>query len=74
MLAKLTDRNVITLPEEVAAAIQGIEYFEVVAEGGKVVLTPSQLTPLDIVRQELEERGITQKDLDDAVKWARGQL
>ena len=74
MLAKLTDRNVITLPEEVAEAIQGTEYFEVAEEGGCIVLTPTQLSPIDIVRQELKERGITQRDIDDAVKWARGQL
>ena len=74
MLAKLTDRNVITLPEEVAEAIQGSKYFEVVEEDGRIVLTPTQLSPIDLVRQELEERGITQKDIDDAVKWARGQL
>ena len=72
MLAKLTDRNVITLPEEVAEAIQGSEYFEVSEEGGRIVLTPTHLSPIDIVRLELEERGITQKDIDDAVKWARG--
>ena len=74
MLAKLTDRNMIALPDEVADAIQGTEYFEVAEEGGRIVLTPTQLSPLDIVRLELEERGITQKDIDDAVKWARGQL
>lgn len=74
MLAKLTDRKVITLPDEVADAVQGTEYFEVAEEGGCIVLTPTHLSPLDIVRLELEERGITQKDVDDAVKWARGQL
>lgn len=74
MLAKLTSRNVITLPEEVAAAFQGTEYFDVVEDGGRLVLTPTQLSPGDIVRQELKERGITQNDIDDAVKWARGNL
>ena len=39
MLAKLTSKNQLTLPQAVASAFQGTEYFDVTNENGRIVLT-----------------------------------
>ena len=73
MRAKVTGHNQLSFPEELAWALQGREFFEVSEEFGKLVLTPVAVSELDKVRMELANRGITQQDIDDAVKWARGK-
>lgn len=40
MLAKLTSKNQITLPEAVIAKVDATEYFEVAVENGRIVLIP----------------------------------
>ena len=73
MRAKMTGPNQITLPDEVALALHGVEYLDIEEKGGCLVLTPVARTKADKVRRELAQRGITQMDIDDAIKWARGQ-
>jgi hypothetical protein len=74
MLAKLTSKNQITLPKVVAQAFPGAEYFEVQAEGGRIVLTPVRIGRADAVRDKLAELGIVEKDVVDAVAWARKRV
>jgi len=38
---------------------------------GRVVLEPARVTSLDGVWRKIESRGITEKDVEDAVRWAR---
>lgn len=71
MLAKLTSKNQITLPKAVAQAFPGAEYFEVQAEGGRIVLTPVRIGRADAVRDKLAELGIVEDDVAAAVAWAR---
>jgi bifunctional DNA-binding transcriptional regulator/antitoxin component of YhaV-PrlF toxin-antitoxin module len=71
MLAKMTSKNQITLPKAVTKAIGDVEYFDVRAEAGSIVLTPVRINRADAVRSRLEALGITEKDVADAVKWAR---
>ena len=73
MRAKMTGPNQITLPDEVALALHGVEYLDIEEKDGCLVLTPVACTKADKVRRELAQRGITQMDIDDAIKWARGQ-
>lgn len=73
MRAKMTGPNQITLPDEVALALHGVEYLDIEEKDGCLVLTPVARTKADKVRRELAQRGITQMDIDDAIKWARGQ-
>ena len=73
MRAKMTGPNQLTLPDEVALALHGVEYLDIEERDGCLVLTPVPCTPADKVREKLARRGITQKDIDDAIKWARGQ-
>ena len=71
MLAKLTSKNQLTLPKAVIADFQGLEYFDVTKENGRIVLTPVRVTRADAVRAKLAELGMSETDVADAVAWAR---
>ena len=71
MLAKITSKNQITLPKAVVSEYPDTQYFDVVNENGRIVLTPVRLTQADAVRSKLDELGITESDIADAVVWAR---
>ncbi len=71
MLAKLTSKNQLTLPKAVVAAVQGTEYFDVIEENGRIVLTPVRINRADAVRSKLEELNLSEADIADAVSWAR---
>jgi len=73
MLAKLTAKNQVTLPKAVVSSIDKTDYFEVTVEQGRIVLTPVRPQGAQYVRDKLEELGISEKDVDDAVNWARGR-
>ncbi len=71
MLAKLTSKNQLTLPKAVVGKFPGARYFEVRAEKGRIVLVPAKLTSLEGLWSKIESLGITEKDVEDAVRWAR---
>ena len=71
MLAKLTSKNQLTLPKAVTAAVEVTEYFDVVAENGRIVLTPVRVNRADAVRARLAEVGLSEQDVAGAVSWAR---
>lgn len=71
MLAKMTVKNQLTLPKAIATRFGGVEYFDVSTDGVSITLKPLQRSRADEVRQKLEELGITEQDVVDAVKWAR---
>ena len=71
MLAKLTSKNQLTLPKAVVGEFPGTRYFEVRAEKGRIVLLPARVTNLDGVWRKIESLGITERDVEDAVRWAR---
>ena len=71
MLAKITSKNQLTLPKAIVKEFPGTDYFDVQAEGGRIVLTPLKLSRADAVREKLATLGITEKDVKDAMKWAR---
>ncbi|MGH8495375.1 MAG: AbrB/MazE/SpoVT family DNA-binding domain-containing protein [Gammaproteobacteria bacterium] len=71
MLVKLTARNQLTLPKSVALAVGPTEYFEVETEGGRVILTPVRIQRAEAVRAKLAELDITERDVAEAVAWAR---
>ena len=77
-LAKLSPKNQITLPKDVISHYAGTEYFEIRDTGEGIYLEPvktlhakSDKDPLDVFREHVERLGITEKDVADAVKWAR---
>ncbi len=71
MLAKLTSKNQITLPKAAVASVDAAEYFDVTVERGRIVLTPVRVQQAQAVREKLEQLGITEQDVEDAVAWAR---
>lgn len=71
MLAKLTSKNQITLPKAAVSSVDAAEYFDVTVEGGRIVLTPVRVHNAQAVREKLEQLGITEQDIEDAVAWAR---
>ena len=72
MLAKITSKNQLTLPKRITNELGPVEYFEVEIRNGQVLLTPVRIQRADAVRAKLAELDLTEKDLSDAVTWARG--
>ncbi len=71
MLAKITAKNQLTLPKAVTKAIGPVEYFDVQAKGGQIILTPVRIQRADAVRAKLAELDLREQDIADAVGWAR---
>ena len=71
MLAKLTSKNQITLPKALVSKLPGAEYFAVREVDGEIILKPVRMHSLDAVWRKIESLGITEKDVADAVRWAR---
>lgn len=71
MIAKMTSKNQLTLPKAVTDALDSPEYFEVETSNGQLILTPVRIQRADAVRAKLDKLGITDRDVTDAVKWAR---
>ncbi|MBI2981412.1 MAG: AbrB/MazE/SpoVT family DNA-binding domain-containing protein [Deltaproteobacteria bacterium] len=75
MLAKRTYKNQITIPKEALKGFEEIEYFDVVARGEEIVLRPvviqSQGERLKRIRAKIQSLGLTEKDIDEAIRWAR---
>lgn len=73
MLAKLTSKNQLTLPKDIVSSFPGVSYFEVSERSGRIVLSPVRLNQGDAVRRKLRELGITNRDVQEAIRWARRQ-
>ncbi|HET6629551.1 MAG TPA: AbrB/MazE/SpoVT family DNA-binding domain-containing protein [Woeseiaceae bacterium] len=73
MLAKLTSKNQLTLPKSITRAIGATEYFQVETDGRRIILTPVRIHAAEAVREKLAELDITERDIADAVDWARNR-
>ena len=77
MLAKKTSKNQITLPKAIVRQLPDVEYFEVSLRDGEVVLRPVVVSApgerLKAVRAKIKALGLTEKDVRDAMRWARGR-
>ncbi len=73
MLAKMTVKNQLTLPKAIATRFGGVEYFDVSTDGVSITLKPLRRSRADEVWDKLEELGIVEQDIDDAIEWARQQ-
>lgn len=72
MLAKITAKNQLTLPRSVTQTMGPVEYFDVQARGGQIILTPVRIQRGDAVRAKLAELDLSEKDLQNAAVAARG--
>jgi bifunctional DNA-binding transcriptional regulator/antitoxin component of YhaV-PrlF toxin-antitoxin module len=73
MLAKKTTKNQITLPKKIVEALPATDYFDVRLEEGEIVLRPVRVErrTADAVRAKLQDLGISEEDVREAVRWAR---
>jgi len=75
MLAKRTFKNQITIPKEIISKFGNVEYFDVTAKEGEIVLRPVEILPreskLARIRKKIKSLGLTEEDIEEAIKWAR---
>ena len=70
----MTSKNQLTLPKSITAAVGPAEYFDVEARNGQIVLTPVRIQRGDAVRAKLAELNLQERDISDALTWARRTL
>jgi len=77
MLAKKTVKNQITLPKAIVEKLPQTDYFEVSLQGEEIVLRPVVIeakgTKLERVRSKMKALGLTEKDVEAAIRWARNR-
>jgi hypothetical protein len=75
MLAKKTSKNQLTLPKKVAGKFEGIDYFDITVKNNAIILKPVRMAPaestLEAVRDRMDRLGITDRDITEAIRWAR---
>jgi hypothetical protein len=75
MLAKKTSKNQITLPKDIVKNFPDTIYFEVSMDNNRILLKPVKILPqennLEKVRLKMKKLGITEKDVEGAIAWAR---
>ena len=75
MLAKRTYKNQVTIPKAIMQAFGGVEYFDVTRRQDAIVLRPVDLRPvgarLAAVRAKIRALGLSEADVDAAIRWAR---
>jgi hypothetical protein len=77
MLAKKTSKNQVTLPKAIVEEIPSTEYFDVSVSEGAVILRPVTVTVpgerLTAVRKKIAALGMSEKDVEAAIRWARSK-
>ncbi len=75
MLPKKTVKNQITLPKSIVDKIPDTYYFEVSLRGDEIVLKPVRIegsgARLNRVCAKIKALGLTEKEINDAIRWAR---
>ncbi len=74
MLCKKTYKNQITLPKRLMERFGDVEYFDIEEEGGRIILKPVEMKPrvsITEIRERIASLGLKEKDIDDAISWAR---
>ena len=72
-IAVLTADNQLIIPSAVVAGFPGVDCFAVARDGERIILTPLQPPPIAAVWAQTAAQGLTEQDVAEAVKWARGQ-
>jgi hypothetical protein len=75
MLAKKTTKNQITLPKDIVKNFPDTIYFDVTVNDDQIMLRPVRILPaksvLSDVRLKMQKLSITEKDVKEAIAWAR---
>lgn len=73
MFAKMTSPTQLTIPASILQALGSPDCFTIDVDNGRLVLTPTDAKNAAEVRNYLEEIGITEQDVTDAIAWARAK-
>jgi hypothetical protein len=75
MLAKLSSKNQITIPQKVMRNFPDIQYFDVEVREGGILLKPMEVREpsLEKIRYKIESLGLTPDSVSEAVEWARSK-
>ncbi len=77
MLAKKTSKNQITLPKPIVRQLPHAEYFDISLRDGEVILKPVVISApgegLKAVREKIRDLGLTEKNVEGAIRWARSR-
>ena len=71
MLARITAKDKLTMPNQVIKTPGNPSPFEVEIDGDRLVLTPSRPGSANAVRRKLQALDLSESDVTDAVAWAR---
>lgn len=80
--AKMTSKGQVTVPKPVREKLELLtgDYLVFEVKNGRIVLTKSPLHPTEDfaafaeqIAERFKEQGITRADVDEAIRWARGQ-
>lgn len=71
MIAKKTSKNQLTLPKKVADRFPDVEYFDVRVDHAHITLVPVRPSQLEQVQARLAQLGLSDRDVQNAVTWAR---
>jgi hypothetical protein len=71
MHVKITPVNQITSPNEIASQMDVAKYPDVEVDNADIVLTPVLAHSVEAVRDKLIASGVSEKDVADAIAWAR---
>ena len=75
MLAKMTSKNQITIPQKIIEQLPAVEYFEVELKDGVVVLKPLKVydTSLERIRAKVKKLRLQENTVREAIEWARSK-
>lgn len=74
VLAKITSKNQLTLPKSVTQALGPVQYFEVQARAGQIILTPVRIQRGDALRAKLAELALDEAAIAAALDLAARAL
>jgi hypothetical protein len=77
MLTKKNSKNQITLPKAIVDKLPKTDYFEVSLRDEDILLQPVVIqakgAKLDRIRKKIKYLGLTEKEVDAAIRWGRAR-
>ncbi|MDD2733126.1 MAG: AbrB/MazE/SpoVT family DNA-binding domain-containing protein [Desulfuromonadaceae bacterium] len=75
MVTRKTSKSQLNLPKTVAGSFPGFDQFGASTDNNRTMLTPVKIVPIDpileIIRKRMACFGIVERDVIEAIQWAR---